>query len=99
MSDLINVSICVTDIPKERIKQANNGKKYIDVCVSELRKPDAYENTHCVFMRQSKEEREAKKERIFIGKGKAVQFRPSEPHSDQVGEPPVAEDVSDLPFS
>ncbi|WP_418409283.1 hypothetical protein [Alistipes sp.] len=97
MSDLINVSICVTDIPKERIKQANNGKKYIDVCVSELRKPDAYENTHCVFMRQSKEEREAKKDRIFIGKGKAVQFKAAPNTPDSVEQmPPTSPD--DLPF-
>lgn len=97
MSDLINVSICVTDIPKERIKQANNGKKYIDVCVSELRKPDAYENTHCVFMRQSKEEREAKKDRIFIGKGKTVQFKAAPDTPDSVEQMPSTS-PDDMPF-
>lgn len=97
MSDLINVSICVSDIPKDRIKQANNGKKYIDVCVSELRKPDAYENTHCVFMRQSKEEREAGKDRIFIGKGKAVQFRTA-PEMPVSPEQALPAEPDDLPF-
>ncbi len=97
MSDLINVSICVSDIPKDRIKQANNGKKYIDICVSELRNPDAYENTHCVFMRQSKEEREAKKDRIFIGKGKAVQFK-SVPDTPEPGEQTPPTESDDLPF-
>lgn len=54
MSQLINVSICVSDIPRDQIKVANNGKKYIAVCVSQLREPDSYENTHSVFMRQTK---------------------------------------------
>lgn len=37
MSQLINVSICVSDIPRDQIKVANNGKKYIAVCVSQFR--------------------------------------------------------------
>lgn len=97
MSELINVSICVSDIPKGRIKPASNGKKYIDICISGLRKPDVYENTHCVFMRQSKEEREAKKDRIFIGKGKSVQFKSAPDTPESAEQTPPAE-PDDLPF-
>ena len=61
-------------------------------------KVDQYENTHCVFIRQSKEERERKDKRTYVGRGKAVVFRPSEPTPDQVADLPVAEDVDDLPF-
>ena len=96
MAELINVSLCVSDIPRDKIFVAENGKKYICICVSELREPDQYENTHCVFMRQSKEERKDK--RVYVGRGKAVVFRPSEPTPDQVADLPVAEDVDNLPF-
>ena len=98
MAELINVSLCVSDIPRDKIFVAENGKKYISICVSELREPDQYENTHCVFMRQSKEERERKDKRVYVGRGKSVVFRPSEPTPDQVADLPVAEDVDDLPF-
>lgn len=37
MADLINVSLCVSDIPRGKIFVADNGKKYISICVSELR--------------------------------------------------------------
>lgn len=98
MSDFINVSICVSDIPRDRIKQGNNGKKYINVCVSTLREPDVYENTHCVFMQQTKEERASKANRIFIGKGKAVNFAPNPITPKSVKQMPPADEVDDLPF-
>lgn len=98
MADLINVSLCVSDIPRDKISVAENGKKYISICVSELRQPDQYENTHCVFIRQSKEERERKDARTYVGRGKSVIFRPAEPTPDQVSDLPVADNTDDLPF-
>ena len=77
MSDLINVSICVTDIPKTNIKLAKNGKKYVNITIAKRREPDQFENTHTVFMSQSKEEREAKTERIYICSGKGFDFTPA----------------------
>ena len=82
MVDLINVSLCVSDIPRDKIFVADNGKKYISICVSELRQPDQYGNTHCVF----------------IGRGKSVIFRPAEPTPDQVSDLPIADNIDDLPF-
>lgn len=51
-----------------------------------------------MFMRQSKEERERKDKRVYVGRGKSVVFRPAEPTPDQVADLPVAENVDDLPF-
>ena len=34
MSDLINASICVTDLPKSKIKLAENGKKYMNITIA-----------------------------------------------------------------
>lgn len=98
MSELINVSICVSDIPRDQIKIAKNGKKYIAVCVSQLREPDSYENTHSVFMRQTKEEREAKVPRVFIGRGKAINFSSIPVTAASVVDMPPADRVDDLPF-
>lgn len=77
MSDFISISICLSDIPKDRIKAADNGKKYINLAVTRMKEPDKYEQTHTVFVSQSKEEREAREDKIYVGKGKEINFTPS----------------------
>ena len=72
---LINLSICLSDIPKDRIKLADNGKKYLNITVQDLREADEYGNTHSVYATQTKEEREAKEKRTYIGRGKEFVFQ------------------------
>ena len=36
---MIKISICLSDLPKEKITTAGNGKKYVDLVVSERREP------------------------------------------------------------
>lgn len=95
---LINLSICLSDIPKDRIKLANNGKKYLAITVQDLREADEYGNTHSVYATQTKEEREAKEKRTYIGRGKEFVFQSARLSVEQVAELPVAEDIDDLPF-
>lgn len=95
---LINLSICLSDIPKERIKLANNGKKYLSITVQDLKEADEYGNTHSLYCTQTKEEREAKEKRTYIGRGKEFVFQSARPSVEQVAELPVAEDLDDLPF-
>lgn len=95
---LINISICLSDIPKDRIKLANNGKKYLNVTIQDLKEADEYGNTHSLYVQQTKEEREAKEKRTYIGRGKAVIFQSARPSVEQVAELPIADDTNDLPF-
>lgn len=95
MSEFINASICVTDIPKDRIRQAENGKKYINICIASRRETDQYGNTHTIYMGQTKEEREAKVDRVYVGSGKG--FNPQPVTAESVNEMPPAQ-VDDLPF-
>lgn len=95
---LINLSICLSDIPKDRIKIANNGKKYLAITVQDLREADEYGNTHSLYCTQTKEAREAKEKRTYIGRGKEFVFQSARPSVEQVAELPVAEDIDDLPF-
>ena len=45
--DIINASICVSDIPKEHIKLfEKNGKKYLNITISKKRETDQYGKTH-----------------------------------------------------
>lgn len=97
---LINCSICLSDIPKEKIKLFDkNGKKYLSVVVADLREADEYGNTHSIYISQTREERDANERRTYIGRGKAVSFdRQPHPSIDAVAELPVAAEVDDLPF-
>lgn len=97
MSELINISICLTDIPREKIKQAQNGKKYLNITVASRRETDQYGNTHTVFVSQTKEERERKEDRAYIGSGKEVNLTPVTVTAEDVDQMPAAE-LDDLPF-
>jgi len=47
--DLINFSICLTDIPKAAIQVSKNGKKYLNMTIARKKdSPDKYGNTHYV---------------------------------------------------
>ena len=97
---LINLSICLTDIPKDKIKLANNGKKYLAITVQDLKEADEYGNTHSLYVTQTKEEREAKERRAYIGRGKEVIFKSAAPAPsvEQLEDLPPVEDLDDLPI-
>ena len=89
--EIINISLCLSDIPKEAIKLSEkNGKKYLPIVVASRKEPDQYGNTHTVYVQQTKEERTAKKTKSYIGNGKAVSFDGNSNNNPQIDD--------DLPF-
>ena len=83
MSKLLSISIDTAKIDESRLAKG----KYLNISVVERREPDQYGNTHTVYMQQSKEERQARADKIYIGSGKAFVFNSSQ-----------AEQEDDLPF-
>jgi len=76
---------------------------YLDCDLTERRQIDDYENTHNIAMVQTKEDRQAKAAKIYIGNGKTLTFGDSQQQSKPVNtpknEPKIDEDESDdLPF-
>lgn len=67
---MITLSICLSDLPKEKIQTANNGKKYINLVVDKRKDEGKYGETHTLYVSQSKEEREAKNDKKYVGSGK-----------------------------
>jgi len=66
MSKVINCSIDVKAINKDKIEIHANGSHYYRFSVMERREPDKFGNTHYVVEGQSKEEREAKAPKNFL---------------------------------
>ena len=89
---LIEISVCLSDIPENYRKKAENGKWYANLVVADRKEADKYGNTHTVYCRQSKEDREVDKPKHYVGNGKSIDFnkKPSE-KTPQIQDP-------DLPF-
>jgi hypothetical protein len=90
------ISICLTDIPKDKITTSEkNGKRYINLVVDDLKDgPNQYGNDCSVSISQTKEERAAKASRVFVGNGKTCTFQ-STPAAPAATAAPVDDD---LPF-
>lgn len=96
---MINVSICLSDIPKSAItKSEKNGKSYCNIIVDERKEVSQYGETHTAYMSQSKEQREAKEAKVYVGGGKEFKFeKKEEPQSAQPQS--ISEENGDgLPF-
>jgi hypothetical protein len=71
---MITVSVCLSDIPKSKIVEAKNGKKYVNLVLDERREVGQYGETHVLYMSQTKEERQNKDKKVFVGSGKEYKF-------------------------
>jgi hypothetical protein len=98
-NEVINASICLTDI-KEMLQQKSslatispsNGKMYLNINIYAKREVDKFGKDISISISQSKEEREAKEPRKYIGNGETRTFDRPEP----IEATPQA--VDDLPF-
>lgn len=97
---VISVSICLSDLPKDKIKKASNGKLYIGISVREKKEVDQYGNDATAYVTHTKEEKEAAKasntklEKQYVGNGKIFIF-------SEGGVPEATDsekDLDDLPF-
>ena len=71
---MIVTSICLSDIPEDKITTSGNGKKYVNIVVDQRKEKDQYDNTHTAYMSQTKDERQAKVPKKYVGNGKEYTF-------------------------
>ena len=71
MGALINVSVNLDKLDKTRIIKGKNGN-YYNFTVSVNDQTSQYGDNASLFNTQSKEEREAKAEKVYVGNGKVV---------------------------
>jgi len=104
MATILNTSIDLTKIPKDKIIDGKKGK-YLPITITINDELDNYGNNGPVMVSQSKEERESKAAKVYLGNVKVVWTNGNNvaaaPRNDQAGfqaapQPqPVADD---LPF-
>jgi len=96
MAQLISFYVDFKKIDKSKLKE---GKGYFTISVND--ETDNYGNNAAMFHQQSKEEREAKAQRTYVGNGKVVWTNGNSVVAEKQEEnkKPVAEaKAEDLPF-
>lgn len=88
----LNLNICLSDIPRDLIRKAGNGKSYINLNVSELRETDERGNDHTISVFVPQERRGDYPNRIYIGRGRLFAS------DGQQQQRPAEEKYNDLPF-
>jgi len=71
MSAIINASIRVDKLPKEKFIKGKDGAVYYNLTIS-LNDETRFGNNVAIMDSQTKEEREAKAQRNYLGNGKVV---------------------------
>jgi len=99
MSAIINASIRVDKLPKEKFVKGKDGAVYYNITLS-INDETRYGNNVAVMDSQTKEEREAKVARNYLGNGKVVWTDSNIVVAEREDKPQaVKETVSDdLPF-
>ena len=105
MASIIATSIDLTKIPKEKVINGKKGK-YLPITITINDELDNFGNNGPVTVQQSKEEREAKSEKIYLGNvkvvwtnGNNVDAAPRDNGEAMITSPPQAAAVDDdLPF-
>ena len=95
---MIVIDICLSDIPEWSRKKANNGKVYAKFALVERQAPDKFDNTHSVYMNPTKEQRESKEAKCYVGSGKQLVFGSPATSAPKQEEAPRNDDFEQLPF-
>lgn len=69
---IISASINLSKIPKDKITVSKSGDKWLNIDILIQDSEDRYGYDTAIIVRQTKEERETKIPRTFIGNGKTV---------------------------
>jgi hypothetical protein len=105
MASIVNFSIDLTKIPKDKIIDGKKGK-YLPLTLTLNDELDNFGNNGPVTVAQSKEEREAKTAKVYLGNAKVnwtngqnvnVAPRDGQPQRQAAPAPAPVEDI-DLPF-
>jgi hypothetical protein len=71
MASIIETSINLNEIPKHKIVDGKKGK-YLPITITLNDEPDQFGNQGPVIVKQSKEERESKAAKVYLGNVKVV---------------------------
>ena len=92
---LVNAGIDLAKIPASAIREDDKGRKWLNVDVWINDTPDKYDNDASISIQQTKEQRDAKEPKVYLGNGKK-KFGWDDDAPTQTSAP--ASEKADLPF-
>ena len=97
------IRVCLSDLPKEKMRKGNNGKIYITLIVDVRKDPDQWGQNLKVYVDQSQEDRQKHCPKIYVGGGKTYNFSTEKGTSPTQEErenliPPTEKKENDLPI-
>ena len=98
MSALINLSLRVDKLPKEKFVSGKDGAVYYNFTIGVNDESNQYGQNVSLTDSQTKEEREAKKAKTYLGNGNVVWTDGNIKVADKKVEVTAKEVESDLPF-
>lgn len=98
MSAIINVSLRVDALPKEKFISGKDGKVYYNFTISVNDDVNQYGQNVSLTDNQTQEEREAKKPKVYLGNGNVVWTNGEIKTAPKKEKATAAEVASDLPF-
>ena len=98
MSALINVSLRVDKLPKEKFVSGKDGAVYYNFTIGVNDESNQYGQNVSATDSQTKEEREAKKPKTYLGNGNVIWTDGNIKVADKKVEATAKEVESDLPF-
>ena len=98
MSAIINFNLNVAKLPKEKFVAGKDGAVYINLTMA-VNEETRYGNNTSIYVNQTKEEREAKKQKQYVGNGKVVWNDGNITNAErQESVQETVAETSDLPF-
>lgn len=98
MSALINLSIRVDQLQKQKFVAGKDGKVYYNFTIAVNDEANQYGQNVSAYDSQTKEEREAKKSKLYIGNGNVI-WNDGKITTVKKEQPATAKEVeSDFPF-
>ena len=99
MSAIINFNLNVAKLTKEKFVAGKDGAVYINLTMA-VNEETRYGNNTSIYVNQTQEEREAKKQKQYVGNGKVVwnDGNITNAEREQVQETPKEVEVDGLPF-
>lgn len=89
----IEISLCLSDIPKDKMSKAKNGKIYVDIVSAMRKEPDQWNRDVKVYIKPSEADRKNQAPKVYVGGGRLITF------AKESGATPTDEDISNLmPF-
>ena len=84
------ISVCINDIPKDKMVKASNKKIYVDLVVAPRKEPDQWGRDLKVYCRPTAEDREKQAPKNYVGGGRMITF------ASESGEAVSDNDLADI---